>query len=200
LHGGYGYSSHTHGLALDNLVSADVIIANGSLVTASKTTNSDLFWALRGAGSSYGIVTSFKFQTFAAPENNTVFTYGFNWNETQIRNGFAVLQDYANTTQPLEMNMRLLLNAYSVSVLGVYYGSQEDFKVAVAPLLAKLGKPSSTSITTRGWIDTLSVYAYDPLTTPLNYDAVGSLLSFLKPITDKFVARNLCKSLWPQKR
>lgn len=173
MHGGYGYSSHTHGLALDALISAEVVIADGSIVTASEDTNPDLFWALRGAGSSYGIATSFKFQTFPAPSNNTVFNYGFSWNETQARNAFAVLQDYANTTMPLEMNMRLMVNSYSLSVMGVYYGSQADFKAEVAPLLKKLGTPSSTSITSQGWIDTLSTYAYGSLTTPLNYDVVS---------------------------
>jgi FAD/FMN-containing dehydrogenase len=174
LHGGYGYSSHTHGLALDNLISADLVLANGSLATTSKTLNSDLFWALRGAGSSYGIVTSLKFQTYKAPENNTVFSYSFNWNETQASNGLTVLQDYANTTAPLELNLRLFVNPYSISVIGVYYGSQAEFKAAFVPLLAKLGIPRSTSISTRSWLDTLKVYAYDPLTQPIDYDNVST--------------------------
>lgn len=188
LHGGYGFSSHTHGLALDSLVSAEVVLANGTLVTASKTSNPDLFWALRGAGSSYGIVTSFKIQTHTAPENNTVFSYGFNWNETQVRNAFSVLQEYANTTIPSEMNMRMLVNSYTVNVLGVYYGNQDDFKAAMAPLLAKLGTPRSKTITTRGWIDTLSVYAYDPLATPLDYDQVSLNSEYLLNFTDTTLA------------
>jgi len=173
LHGGYGYSSHTYGLALDSLVSAEVVLADSTVVTASKTSNSDLFWALRGAGSSYGIVTSLKFQTHPAPENNTVFSYGFNFNQTRIRNAHAVLQDYANTTMPSQMNMRFMVNPYSVTIMGVYYGSQEDFKAAVAPVLAKLGNPSSTSIRTRGWIQSLSDYAYDSLTTAIDFYQVG---------------------------
>ncbi|KAH8761546.1 hypothetical protein F5883DRAFT_352873, partial [Diaporthe sp. PMI_573] len=51
------------------------VLANSSVVTASNTVNPDLFWALRGAGSSYGVVTSLKFQTFPAPEDNIVFAY-----------------------------------------------------------------------------------------------------------------------------
>lgn len=74
LHGGYGYSSRLHGLTLDNMVEAEVVLADGSLVTASDTENEDLFWALRGAGSSFGIVTSFKFKTFAAPTDNVIFS------------------------------------------------------------------------------------------------------------------------------
>lgn len=183
LHGGYGMSSHTHGLALDNLVAADVVLANGSLVTASTTSHSDLFWALRGAGSSYGIVTALKFQTYKAPENNTVFNYGFRWNETQIKNAFSVLQDYANTTLPLEMNVRMLINGYSQSIMGVYYGNQTTFKALFAPTLAKLGKPTSTSITTKSWLDTLNTYAYTSLTQPINYDTVSALPQLYLQIT-----------------
>lgn len=175
LHGGYGFSSHTHGLALDALVSADVVIANGTIVSASKDENSDLFWALRGAGSSYGIVTSLKFKTHPAPSNNTVFAYGFSWTEAQARNAFAVLQDYANTTMPIEMNMRLFVQSYSTSVTGVYYGSQSDFNAEIAPLLKRLGTPTSTSITSEGWLEMQSNFAYGSLTTPLDYDAVSTI-------------------------
>jgi len=167
-------------MALDSLVSAQIVLANSTVVTASKTSNPDLFWALRGAGSSYGIVTSFKFQTHTAPENNTVFSYGYNWNQTQIRNAYAVLQNFANTTMPLELNMRLMVNSYSISLMGVYYGTQEDFKTMIAPLITKIGTPSSTSITTQGWIDSLNTYAYASLTVPIDYYQVGikSKISF----------------------
>ena len=74
LHGGYGLSSRLHGLTLDNLLSANVVLANSSVVTASSTSSPDLFWALRGAGAAFGIVTEFKFKTYTAPEDNLVFT------------------------------------------------------------------------------------------------------------------------------
>ncbi|KAF4955717.1 hypothetical protein FSARC_11778 [Fusarium sarcochroum] len=64
LHGGYGVLSGIHGLAIDVLISCQVVLADGSIVTASKSENPDLFWALRGAGSSYGVVTQFTSKAF----------------------------------------------------------------------------------------------------------------------------------------
>jgi FAD/FMN-containing dehydrogenase len=64
-----------HGYALDNLVSARVILANGTAVTASSSINPDLFWALRGAGHSFGIVTSLQLNVYDVPSNWTVNTF-----------------------------------------------------------------------------------------------------------------------------
>jgi FAD/FMN-containing dehydrogenase len=68
LGGGIGYLARAHGLSVDNLRSAEVVTADGQVMTASADENADLFWALRGGGGNFGVVTNFEFGLHAVDD------------------------------------------------------------------------------------------------------------------------------------
>lgn len=72
LGGGVGYLSRKYGLTIDNILEVDMVLADGSFVTANKDENEDLFWAIRGGGGNFGIITSFLFKGNPIPQNSFI--------------------------------------------------------------------------------------------------------------------------------
>jgi hypothetical protein len=100
LGGGVGHLSRKHGLTIDNLLEADMVLADGSFVTTSANTHPDLFWAIRGGGSNFGIVTSFKFQAHPV---KTVFGGPTLWPIEQTEEIMSWYHEYIHQA-PEELN------------------------------------------------------------------------------------------------
>ena len=151
LHGGVGHLRRKYGLSLDNVVSVDIVTADGQLRRASLDENEDLFWAVRGAGSNFGVVTSFEFQ--AHPVGPMVMVGAVFY---PLEDGNEILpawRDYM-ASAPDELSSIGLCwsippgepfpaehHGKSVLVVaGCYSGSVEDGQAVVQPL-RELGRP-----------------------------------------------------------
>ena len=91
LGGGHGYLSRKYGLTIDSLIEADVVLADGRVVKASERENEDLFWALRGGGGNFGVVTSFLFRAHPV---GTVFGGPMFWDIEHAREILEWYRDF----------------------------------------------------------------------------------------------------------
>ncbi|HEX8995217.1 MAG TPA: FAD-binding oxidoreductase [Ktedonobacterales bacterium] len=94
LGGGIGYLSRTHGLTIDNLLAVDMVLADGSIVTASADDHPDLFWAVRGGGGNFGVVTSFLYQLHPI---STVYGGPMMWPMEQAADLLKFWRDFIQT-------------------------------------------------------------------------------------------------------
>ncbi|MEJ8852966.1 FAD-binding oxidoreductase [Variovorax robiniae] len=151
LGGGFGWLTRRHGMSIDNLLSATVVTADGALRVASATSQPDLFWALRGGGGNFGVVTSFEFQLHpVGPEvYSGLVVYPF----SQARQVLRAWRDFTMNA-PDELSVWAVLrkapplpflpesvHGKEVVVLPlVYCGKVEDGERVAAPVL-KFGDP-----------------------------------------------------------
>jgi FAD/FMN-containing dehydrogenase len=177
LHGGFGMASNTHGLALDWVIGITVVLANSTVVECSANQHPDLFWAMLGAGSNFGIAASYQFKTFEAPANVTWFSAQLPWNQSTAQAGLEALESYAKNAMPAELNMRLAGSSHSASVEGVYYGDKEGLEAALEPLLNKTGG-SISGAKTGGWMDGIEHYANAEVDVTYLYEMVSIAFRF----------------------
>ena len=151
LHGGAGHLRRKYGLSIDNLLSVDIVTTDGAVRRASATENEDLFWAVRGAGSNFGVVTSFEFE--AHPVGPMVMVGAVFYPLEEIKTLLPAWRDYVTST-PNELSSIAL--SWSVPphepfpaehhgrpvlvVAGAYAGAVEDGAPVVQPL-RELGEP-----------------------------------------------------------
>jgi FAD/FMN-containing dehydrogenase len=138
LGGGIGVFDRLYGLTCDNLRSAQMVLADGSLVTASPSENPDLFWACQGGGGgNFGIATSFEFGVHPIPEDIALFTLDWPWSAAQSVLG--AWQAWLGTIPDgLWSNCQLLASgpSLSVRVAGVFAGTTSALDTELAPLLS----------------------------------------------------------------
>ncbi len=191
LGGGYSILSRKYGLAIDNLVSMRMVVANGSKVLfINETVNPDLFWALRGSGGgNYGIVTEFAFKTHTVTyQNYTLGEFSFEAGAKSQQALVAVGQ--MNYHLPREMYLDISINSNKeLSISPIYLGSCEGAIEHLKPLIKLASQTKFTNFTSYyTLIQAIAKNRYTPTSgTPLlqrgcilnnlDYNTVNTLFS-----------------------
>ncbi|KAI4202120.1 MAG: hypothetical protein LQ350_002787 [Teloschistes chrysophthalmus] len=157
LGGGYGNLMGLYGFSVDNIISLEVVLANGTAATVSANQHPDLWWALRGAGHNFGIVTSAVMKSYPTPKpKNMAWTGGLFYTEDRIEGVVQAIQDlvlkepmnvflYYTTTGPPTFNATVLVTPF-------YFGTEAEGRKAFQSLLAlKPYKDSTAHIPYNEW-------------------------------------------------
>jgi FAD/FMN-containing dehydrogenase len=191
LGGGIGWLQRKHGLACDNVLSADVVTADGRLLTASDSENADLFWGLRGGGGNFGIVTSFEYElhplgpVLAGPVVHPFAAAG---------EAFKFFRQYMQSA-PDEVSgafgLGPLPDGQRAFFLFVFYaGSPQEGERAIAPV-HEFGRPLEDAIEPMAYCDAQKAFDGDFPFGVKNYwkssnvaalsdDAIGTMVEFME--------------------
>ena len=142
LGGGLGWQMARHGLASDNLLSVDIVTAGGKLLTASSSQHDDLFWALRGGGGNFGVVTSFEYRLH--PMSSTIAGGMVLYPMEQAREVLRAYRDYAKgTPDDLSVFAALLTTPDGhdvVAIIAAWFGPPGEAASHLDPI-RKFGTP-----------------------------------------------------------
>jgi len=153
LGGGFGRLARKFGLSIDNVLSVDIVTADGRLRRASADENPDLYWAVRGGGGNFGVVTAFEFQLH--PTDREVISGSFGFPFEQARQVFTFAGEYAREI-PDELQIVPFIGAFPgndpiVNLSIVYSGPPEKADALLAPI-EKAGTVVRNSVKTWDYV------------------------------------------------
>lgn len=174
LGGGFGWLTRKYGMTIDNLIAVDMTMADGMRVRASENENADLFWAIRGGGGNFGVVTQFEFRLFPVGPEIVAGLVVFPFN--QARQVLTKYRQFLNSA-PEELNVWVVLrkapplpflpenvHGKEVVVLPIFYsGAVAEAEKLIAPLRS-FGDVVGEHIGPQPYVEWQK--AFDPLLTP----------------------------------
>ncbi|TRM63339.1 hypothetical protein BD626DRAFT_496353 [Schizophyllum amplum] len=184
--GGYGFTSRQWGLAMDTIYSADVVLANGTAVTASETENADLLWALKGAAPSFGIVTAWHSHTFEQPQNATVFTDTYDLTVEEAVSMVDAFTAFTFSGLPPSFGSELTITKGSekgkvtIAHVGAIYANVESVNETLSGFTDNVPEPVSISRSPGSYVDSV-----------LNLGGVDSLDVSKPDSNDTFYTKSL---------
>jgi FAD/FMN-containing dehydrogenase len=141
LGGGMGWLTRKFGLAIDNLLSAEIVVADGSILRAAPDENPELFWAIRGGGGNFGVVTSFEFQLH---EVGPLIEFGlFFW---KLDQGTEVLKMAREVIATLPRNLNAVIAGLNAPP-APFVPEQHQFRPGYALLITGFGAPKEHAAT-----------------------------------------------------
>ncbi|KAF2637132.1 FAD-binding domain-containing protein [Massarina eburnea CBS 473.64] len=159
--GGLGPSSRMWGAALDHVEEVEVVLANSTIVRASETQNSDVFWALKGAGASFGIITEFKVRTEAEPGETVLYSYTIDaGNAASKATAFKQWQALiADPDLSRKFATQFIMTELGVVITGTYFGPQDEFETL--NISSRLPPKSESVIVLDDWLGVVSHWGED---------------------------------------
>ncbi|RYP73027.1 hypothetical protein DL771_003895 [Monosporascus sp. 5C6A] len=146
--GGAGFAWRQYGLTIDYIREVELVLADSTIVRASASQNADLFFAIRGAGAGFGIVTEYIFNTLPAPLQTVSFAYMWTAADTPTRAEiFKAWQDWTtNSSLPSEVQTVIGVTATTIFMSGAYFGTLDAFNALGIPSLFPPAQQSSTDV------------------------------------------------------
>ncbi|GLB42542.1 putative oxygen-dependent FAD-linked oxidoreductase family protein [Lyophyllum shimeji] len=214
-HGGFGFTSRMWGLTLDTITALTTVLANGTLIRVTNSTHPDLFWALRGSASSFGITTSLEVRTFPSPPTATIFRYDWDLpNAPATARALTSFQSFARTAD-LPPHFGALINiargpppsagpgSVTLSLVGGWYAPVSGLNATLHPFLREMPEPQRTTLDTGTYLHSAAVLvgSLDTKSAPDGHDTfyaksvvtpagaspipAGAVLAFARYLTEE---------------
>jgi FAD/FMN-containing dehydrogenase len=172
LGGGVGWLSRKLGYAADNLLRVDLVTADGRLVRASANENTDLFWAVRGGGGNFGVVTALEFRLHPVTR---VHAGTATFPIARAAETLARYREWA-PSQPDELTTALVLTKRSLEVRAAYVGEAGAAERALRPLWEAAGTPLASDLRPMGYAETATLGSTAPRQFELFADLPDAVL------------------------